>query len=421
VRLLTSRRLATVGSGLLLLAGCVGRPASTGPRPRTVVLVSLDGFRPDDLERPGAVRLRGLAAHGVRARWLRPVAPALTFPNHYTIVTGLYPAHHGIVGNSMRDPSIERPFSLGDPLAVRDPRWWGGEPIWVTAERQGLRTAAFFWPGTEAPIDDRHPTWYRRYDSAVPNRERVDQALSWLRLPTDSAPALVLLYFGDVDQAGHAFGPESPQVDSAVARVDTALGRLQDGLAASGLADSVDLLVVSDHGMASVAPDHLIFLDDYLDPATVEVPEWAPMLPLRPRDGDVERVYHALAGRNPHLTVYRRQDLPPRFHYDSTPRTAPLVALADEGWLITTHERAKIGPSPRGMHGYDPDLPSMRAIFLARGPSFPAGMVVPGFENVHLYPLLAALLAVRPVAEDGRLDSLPRPLVAGAPGAAAAR
>jgi predicted AlkP superfamily pyrophosphatase or phosphodiesterase len=375
------------------------------------MLVSLDGFRPDFLERPAAVRLRDLAAHGVRARWLRPVAPTLTFPNHYTIVTGLYPAHHGIVGNSMRDPAIERPFAIRDTLAVRDPRWWGGEPIWVTAERQGRRTAAFFWPGSEAPIEGRRPTWYRRFDPSVPNRARVDQVLAWLRLPADSAPALVLLYLGDVDQEGHAHGPNSPQVDSAVARVDTAIGRLEDGLAASGLGDSVDLLVVSDHGMASVQPDHLIFLDDYLDPATVEVTEWAPMLPIRPRDGDVERVYRALAGRHPHLAVYRRRDLPPRFHYDSTPRTAPIVGLADEGWLITTHERARSGTVPRGMHGYDPGLPSMRAIFLASGPSFRDGTVVPGFENVHLYPLLATLLGVRPAPADGRLDSLPRALV----------
>jgi len=410
VRLLTRGRLAPLAL-VVLTPACPGPPVPAAIQARAVVLVSLDGFRPDYLGRPGAVRLRDLAANGVRARWLRPVAPTLTFPNHYTIVTGLYPSHHGIVGNSMRDPAIARPFAIGDSLAVRDPRWWGGEPIWVTAERQGRRTAAFFWPGTEAPIGGRHPTWYRRYDPAVPNRTRVDQVLAWLRLPADSAPALVLLYLGDVDQAGHARGPDSPQVDSAVARVDSAIGWLEDGLAAGGLMDSVDLLIVSDHGMAPVDPRHLIFLDQYLDPATVEVTEWAPMLPLRPRDVDVARIYRALAGRNPRLRVYRRGDLPPRFHYDSTARTAPIVALADEGWLITTRARARNAPIPGGMHGYDPGLPSMRAIFLARGPSFRRGAVVPPFENVHLYPLLAHLLGIRPAPADGRLDSLPQLLL----------
>jgi predicted AlkP superfamily pyrophosphatase or phosphodiesterase len=414
VRLLTWLRRVLVGLALPGLTACLARPAPAPLRPRAVVLVSLDGFRPDYLDRRAAVRLRDLAAHGVRARWLRPVAPTLTFPNHYTIVTGLYPAHHGIVGNSMRDPTIGHPFSIGDTLAVRDPRWWGGEPIWVTAERQGRRTAAFFWPGTEAPIGGRHPTWYRRYDPTVPNRTRVDQVLAWLRLPPDSAPRLVLLYLGDVDQAGHAHGPDSPQEDSAIARVDSAVGQLEDGLAASGLADSVDILVVSDHGMAAVDSGHVIYLDDYLDPATVEVPEWAPTLPIRPRDGDVDRVYRALAGRNPHLAVYRRADLPARFHYDSTPRVAPVIALAAEGWLITTHARARTGTPPRGMHGYDPELPTMRAIFLARGPSFRRGAVAQPFENVHLYPLLAALLGVRPAPSDGRLDSLPQ-LLAPAP------
>src|SRR6476661_379037 len=242
----------------LLLAAC-SQTAPVPVRPRTVVLVSLDGFRPDYLERPAAARLRELAAYGVRARWLRPVAPTLTFPNHYTIVTGLYPAHHGIVGNGIRDTTIGYTFTIRDTAAVRDPRWWGGEPIWVTAQRQGRRTAAYFWPGSEAPIGGMHPTWYRRFDPTVPNRARVDQVLAWLRLPPDSAPALVLLYLGDVDQAGHAFGPDARPTDSAIARVDSAIGRLEDGLEVSGLSGRVDLLVVSDHGMSAVDTNRMIY------------------------------------------------------------------------------------------------------------------------------------------------------------------
>ena len=409
MRLLTWRGLVPLALGLLL-GGCSQRPPAP-VRPRAVVLVSLDGFHPDYLDRPAAARLRELAAHGVRARWLRPVAPSLTFPNHYTIVTGLYPAHHGIVANSIRDTAIGYQFSIRDTAAVQDPRWWGGEPIWVTAQRQGRRTAAFFWPGTEAPIGGMHPTWYRRFDPAVPDSARVDQVLAWLRLPADSAPALVLLYLGDVDQAGHAFGPDAPQEDSAIARVDSAIGRLEDGLAGSGLTDGVDLMVVSDHGMAAVDSTRTIYLDDYLDPGSIEIPELAPTLMIWPRHGSADSVYRLLAGRNPRLTVYRRGDLPARFHFESTPRIAPIVALAAEGSLVTTHPRARISRLPRGMHGYDPDLPSMRAIFLARGPSFPRGAVVPAFENVHLYPLLAELLGVVPAPTDGRLDSLPQLLV----------
>ena len=406
---LTWRRLIPLG--LALLFGACAQQPPAPVRPRTVVLVSLDGFRPDFLDRPAAARLRELASRGVRAQWLRPVAPTLTFPNHYTIVTGLYPAHHGIVGNSIRDPAIGYRFSIRDTTAVRDPRWWGGEPIWVTAQRQGRPTAAYFWPGSEAPIGGMHPTWYRRFDPTVPNRDRVDQVLAWLRLPADSAPALVLLYMGDVDEAGHAFGPDAPQEDSAIARVDSAIGRLEDGLAASGLTNLVDVMVVSDHGMAAVDSSRTIYLDDYLDPASVEIPELAPTLQIWPRHGSPDSVYRALAGRNPHLTVYRRAELPARFRFDSTPRIAPIVALAAEGWLVTTHERAATSRPPHGMHGYDPDLPSMRALFVAWGPSFRRGAVVPGFENVHLYPLLAELLGVRPAPSDGRLDSLPQLLV----------
>ena len=409
MRSLTWRRLVSLVL-VLALGACTQRPPAPA-RPRSVVLVSLDGFRPDYLDRPAAARLRELAAHGVRARWLRPVAPTLTFPNHYTIVTGLYPAHSGIVGNSIRDPAIGYRFSIRDTAAVRDPRWWGGEPIWVTAQRQGRRTAAYFWPGSEAPIGGMHPTWYRRFDPTVPNRDRVDQVLAWLRLPADSAPALVLLYLGDVDQAGHAFGPDAPQEDSAIARVDSAIGRLDDGLTASGLTDLVDVMVVSDHGMTAVDSSRTIYLDDYLDPASVDIPELAPMLQIWPRHGSADGVYRALAGRDPRLTVYRRADLPARFHFDSTPRIAPIVAMVAEGWLVTTRERAGTSRAPRGMHGYDPDLPSMRALFLARGPSFRRGAVVPDFENVHLYPLLAELLGVQPAPSDGRLDSLPQLLV----------
>jgi predicted AlkP superfamily pyrophosphatase or phosphodiesterase len=418
---LTLRTRGRRGFGLTVLAlglvavacGHLAVPPAPAPPPRAVVLVSIDGFRPGDLDRRWAVRLRDLAAHGVRARWLRPVAPTLTFPNHYTIATGLYPAHHGIVGNTIRDPAIGYTFTIGDTTAVRDARWWGGEPIWVTAEKQGRHAAAFFWPGTEAAIEGVRPTWYRHYDPSVPDRARVDQVLAWLRQPRPRTPGLVTLYFGDVDQAGHRDGPASPQVDSAIARVDSAIGRLEDGLAAAGLADSVDLIVVSDHGMAAVDPTRLIYLDDYVDTTAVAVVEWGATVPLVPVDGEVEGLYRRLAGRHPHLTVYRGADLPARYHDDASPRIAPLIAVADEGWLVTTHGRAAQWGArpPRGMHGYDPGLRSMRAAFLARGPSFRRGVVVAPFENVHLYALMAVLLGLEPAPNDGTLDSLPPMLV----------
>jgi predicted AlkP superfamily pyrophosphatase or phosphodiesterase len=399
-----------VSALLLILAACRGAPSPATPAPAgaTLVLVSIDGFRPDYLRRPASARLRRLAAEGAEARWLEPVAPTLTFPNHYSIVTGLFPAHHGVVGNAMFDPAIGYRFSIRDTAAVRDPRWWGGEPIWVTAVKQGQRSATFFWPGSEAAIGGVRPTYGRAYDSAVPNGVRVRQVLAWLRLPPSKAPSLVTLYFSDVDAAGHRFGPDAPQVDSAIARVDSAIGQLVDGLASIGAGSRFNLLIVSDHGMTGVSRDRLIYLDDYLPLPSVRVDEWAPILGVTPLTGTAEDVYRRLKGRHPHLTVYRRAEAPPRFHFDASPRLAPVIAVADEGWLVTSHAiMDTLSPDgfPKGMHGYDPAVPAMRAFLVARGPAFRRGVVVPPFTNVHLYALMAHILGLRPAPNDGVLDS----------------
>ena len=405
---------------LLLLAGCHGAPArGAAPAGATLVLVSIDGFRPDYLRRPASMRLRRLAAQGAEARWLEPVAPTLTFPNHYSIVTGRFPAHHGVVGNAMFDPAIGYRFSIRDTAAVRDPRWWGGEPIWVTAVKQGRRSATFFWPGSEAPIGGVRPTYARAYDSSVPNRARVRQVLDWLRLPASEAPSLVTLYFSDVDAAGHRYGPNAPQVDSAIARVDSAVGGLADGLEAMAAGGRVNLLFVSDHGMTDVSPDRLIYLDDYLPLPSIRVDEWAPILGVTPLEGTAEHLYERLRGRHPHLAVYRRAEVPPRFHFDASPRLAPVIAVADEGWLVTTHaimDTLSAGGFPKGMHGYDPALPTMRAFLVARGPAFRHGVLVPPFTNVHLYALMAHILGLRPAPNDGVLDSAATLLGQGAPG-----
>lgn len=387
------------------LARTETRAAAAPPR---VLLISFDGFRADYVDRPGAVHLRRLAARGVRAERMIPAFPSKTFPNHYTIVTGLTPEHHGIVANVMRDPVLGV-FRMSDTSAVREARWWGGEPIWVTAETQGRRTASYFWPGSEAAIGGVRPTWYERFDEDRPNARRVQQVLKWLAMPADSAPALITLYFSDTDTDGHAFGPLAPQTDSAIARVDAALGTLMDGVDRLGLRDVVNIIVVADHGMAESGGQRLIVLDDYLDLSTVEVLDWTPVAAIVPRDGDVERVRRALAGRHPHLQVHRRGEVPARFHYTANPRITPIVAVADEGWTITDRATlARRGPAgyDLGQHGYDPELASMGAAFVAAGPGIAEGRRVPPFRNVHVYALMAHLLGLRPAATDGSIDSV---------------
>ena len=398
------RSLLVLLWGVLLLAAPIG--AQQAPR---VLLIGLDGFRADYLERPAALHLRALAARGVRADRMIPAFPSKTFPNHYSIVTGLAPEHHGIVANAMRDPALGL-FRLSDRTAVQTSGWWGGEPIWVTAERQGRRAATYFWPGSEAAIGGVRPSWWYPYDGTRPNADRERQVLEWLALPPDSAPAFIALYFSDTDDAGHRYGPDAPQVDSAIARVDAAVGRLVAGIARLGLTDVVNVIVVADHGMAAVAPERTIVLDDYLDLTTVEIIDLNPVAMITPVDGDVDRVMRALHGRHPALSVYRRGETPSAFRFRTHPRITPIVAVADDGWSLVTRgartREAAVQAVGGGAHGYDPRFPSMAALFVAAGPGIAVGRTVPAFQNIHVYPLMAELLRLRPAPTDGALDSV---------------
>lgn len=411
---MTHRRFAAACGLLIALAFTACTPRSTPtPAPRLtrhVILISLDGFRADYMMRPAAVRLRAIAARGVRAERMIPVFPSKTFPNHYSIVTGLTAEHHGIVANAMRDALLGS-FTLRDTIAQSEPRWWGGEPIWVTAESQGTRAASISWPGSEAAIKGVRPTWWQRYNHEESAASKIDKVMRFLQLPADSAPGIITLYFHDVDTDGHAYGPDAPETDAAIARVDSAVGAIEDGVARLGLRDRVTIVIVSDHGMAEVSGDRQIVLDDYLDVSTLDVIDWTPVGAVVPRDGNVERVYAALHGRHPHLQVYRRGEVPARWHFNDNSRITPLVLVADDGWTITSREflrrRAERGTTRwGGAHGYDPELPSMGALFVAAGPGIAEGRVVAPFRNVHVYSLLTHLLGLRPASTDGTLDSV---------------
>ncbi len=407
-----------IAGTLCLLAACSGNP-TTQPRPDaapgggTVLLVSIDGFRWDYLDRAVAPNLQRLARGGVRAQWLTPAFPTLTFPNHYTLVTGLYPEHHGIVANNMRDAVLGR-FRLADTVAVRDARWWGGEPIWRTAERQGQRAGAFFWPGSEAAIGGSHPSHWRPYNDTFPNAARVDSVLDWLTLPNGQAPTVVTLYYSDVDHAGHDFGPDTPQADSAIARVDSMIGRLMAGLAARKLNDRVNVIVVSDHGMIATSPARVIKLEDYINLADIDVVDWSPVGTIIPKPGRELAVYQALVKAHPQLSVYRKGEVPARLHFNSHPRITPLVLVAAPGWTITTAARMAGRQMNAGGHGFDPAAREMGALFVASGPAFRQGVTVAPFQNIHVYSLMAHILGITPAPNDGSLDSV-RTLLRGAP------
>lgn len=400
------------GLGVLLVA-CAG-PGATGraaPGPEAapiVVLVSLDGFRYDYLERYASPNLHRIISAGVRAP-LVPAFPTKTFPNHYTIVTGLFPEHHGVVENTIYDPVFDALFRISDSAAVSDARWWGGEPLWVTAEKQHRIAAAFFWPGSEAAIAAVRPHYWERYDTRVPNAARVRQVLDWLALPAERRPAFVTLYFSDVDHAGHESGPGSAEVAAAVLRVDSAVGMLLDGIARSGVRSRVDVIVVSDHGMSPTTPDSVVALDEYL-PLTLLTRSVGgnPLYGLWPRPGMGDSVYRALHGRHPHLAVWRRSEIPARFHYRDNRRIAPILALVDPGWSLAL-QRSEVIQHPErfrgGAHGYDDTVSVMRAVFLGAGPAFREGYVAAPFRNIHVYDLIARILGLTPAPNDGSADS----------------
>ncbi|MBP9899201.1 MAG: alkaline phosphatase family protein [Gemmatimonadales bacterium] len=403
---------------VLLLTACAGGsrvdptpvPAAGGG---TVLLISLDGFRWDYLDRAVAPNLQALARGGVRAQWMTPAFPSLTFPNHYTMVTGLYPEHHGIVANTMRD-AVLGAFRISDTTAVRDARWWGGEPIWRTAQRQGKHAAAFFWPGSEAPIGGAMPWRSMAFNDTFPNAARVDSVLTWLSRPRGEAPSVVTLYYSDVDHAGHDFGPDAPQTDSAIARVDSMIGRLMAGLAARKLTDRVNVIVVSDHGMIATSAERVIKLDDYISVADIDVVDWSPVGTIIPKPGKEAAVFDALVRAHPRLKVYRKGEVTARLHFNNHARITPLVLVADPGWTIASTARLAARRPNAGGHGFDNAAREMGALFVASGPAFRQGVTVAPFENIHLYSLMAHILGVTPAPNDGSLDSV-RTLLRGAP------
>ena len=374
----------------------------------TVILLSFDGFRWDYASKYPTPNLRRLMTRGVHARNMIPSFPSKTFPNHYTIVTGLYPGHHGVIANNIFDPPTGRAFATSNREEVRDPMWWGGTPLWTLMEASGRRSAPLFWPGSEASHDGLLPTYWQAYDNNRPGADRIDQLLQWIDLPTAQRPQFLTAYFEDTDESGHVYGPDSTQVRDAIARDDSYLGRLVAGLTQRGLLDRVNIVIVSDHGMASVDDEHVIVADDYVTPEDALISNINPDLSLFPMAGREDAVYTKLTHAHPHLKVYRRAETPARWHLrDSTsPRVPPLTAIADPGWQIlrrTAAENIKAGRATgiRGQHGWDPQLMSMRAIFIAAGPAFKRGATVAPFENVSVYNVLAKVLQVTPKPNDG--------------------
>ncbi|MGH9350104.1 MAG: ectonucleotide pyrophosphatase/phosphodiesterase [Vicinamibacterales bacterium] len=395
------RRLAALSA---IAALAVALSAAEAPWP-TVILVSFDGWRWDYHTKAPVPNLRRLMAQGVRAEGLIPSFPSKTFPNHYTLVTGLYPGHHGVVGNAMRDPRSGRLFTMQKREEVSDGMWWGGDPIWNVVQRAGGRAAPLFWPGSEAPIGGMRPTYWEPYDHERPNDRRIDQVLAWLDRPEGERPAFLTVYMSDVDSAGHSFGPSSPELVRALERVDAALGRLLRGLDERRLLDTVNIIVTADHGMAETSRQRVVFIDDVVTPADGEIVDLNPTLGVWPRPGRQDAVYRKLGAAHPRLSIYRRAETPEHWHYRHE-RVPPIIGVADEGWSVMRRARvtqafARSVRRVGGNHGYDPHVKSMQALFVAAGPAFRRNAVVPPFESVDVYTAMCLALGIAPSPNDG--------------------
>lgn len=383
--------------------------------PRSVLLISIDGLRPDYLSQTASPNIFNLGLSGVQGDGMTPSYPSLTFPNHFTLVTGLRPAKHGIVANEIKDPNMPERFNLGRRDIISDPRWWLGEPVWVTAQKQGLKSGTMYWPGSETEIMGVRPTYYLPYDQTKPREDRVAQVLEWLDLPQSSRPQFLTLYFEDVDTAGHKFGPKSAEVAAAVVDVDNAIGLLVQGLKDRNIFDKLNIILVSDHGMAPVLEDKRINVADILKefPEAESIGSGA-LMGVFAKDPDLQkRIVKRFNDFNSILyKAYLKADLPARFHYNDSPRIPDVLIVANESAYLQT--QASPGHSTGGTHGYDNLLLSMRASFIAHGPAFREGIKFGVFDNIQLYSLLCRILNINPSPNDGSLSGLESMLRKGA-------
>lgn len=387
-----------------------GENSEAAQKAHYVVLVSLDGFRWDYAKRDGAVNLLALGRKGVWApQGMMPSFPSLTFPNHFTIVTGLYPEHHGLVANTFYDETKRARYSISDSKAVRDGSWYTGVPLWSLAESQGMRAACLFWPGSEAEIAGHRPSWYALFDGKTQatdkvQQARIDDAVALLKMPEAERPHFITIYYSEPDHEGHEFGPNAPQTEAAALKMDRIVGKLKRALDATKL--PVDLVVVSDHGMAKVEGGW-ITLEDFADLSGFETA--GPLL-YGKNEEDRANVYDKLKHVSSQFVVYRRKDVPAGLDYNQNPREGDPVVIATGPYAIRAHkppgDRPDNPPEP-GMHGFDPQrIPEMKAIFFAAGPDIIAGKTVGTFENVNLYSWIAHMLGLQAAKNDGSLNVL---------------
>jgi len=402
------RRVFTI----LFLIVCVGfigcnSQQQSDPTKKTL-LVSFDGFKYNYLQKTDTPHFDSLVAGGVQAEGLIPVFPSKTFPNHYSIATGLYPENSGFVNNTMYDPKWDEWYRIRDREAVEDGKWYGGEPIWNTLEKQGIKTGTMFWVGSEADIQGMRPTHWKTYDDDMPGKARIDTVIKWMTDSGEQTVDFATLYYSDVDTKGHRYGTDSDSVRHAIERADRLMGYLKKQMKGESLWDKTNIIVLSDHGMVNQSADKLIRLDNIIDLDDTKRVIWGPATMIQPKKGKKEDVYQALKSAEENYRVYEKKELPERYHLKNHRRVEDIVMIADLGYTILDEDYQDdfIASLPRATHGYDNNQKAMQAFFIAHGPAFKKGAKVDPFQNIHVYELINHLMETKPASNDGSLDSV---------------
>ena len=359
-----------------------------------VILISADGFRYDYAEKHKATQLISLSENGIKAESMIPSFPTLTFPNHYSLVTGLYPAHHGLVNNYFYDPLRKESYTYRVSKVVRDGSWYGGIPLWVLAEEQQMLTASFYWVGSEANIRGVLPTYYYSYNEDIPIDRRIEIVKGWLNLPAEKRPHLITFYFPETDHAGHDYGPDDIRTGNAVRKLDSNMLKLTTAVKNTGL--PVNFIFVSDHGMINIDTENPLTLPASVDTNRFVIPRGAEIIELYAKNKkDILPTYKKLKKAESGFTTYLKKDLPPRLHYglkdDWMNRIGDIILLPKWPKVFSLSDRK---PKP-GAHGYDPyKVKEMHAVFMAWGPAFKRGIKIPAFENVNVYPVVIKILGL---------------------------
>jgi alkaline phosphatase D len=393
--------LALLCSLTLILLACIVSESSK--KDTYVVMLSLDAYRWDYPDLTSTPNLHAIASNGVRANALIPCFPSKTFPNHYSMATGLHPDHHGIVCNNFYDSTLGY-YSIGDRKAVGNSNFYGGEPIWVTAEKQGIISASYFWVGTETQIKGHQPTYWKKYNQKTPFEDRIDTVIHWLSLPIGKRPRFITWYSHEPDWTSHDYGPTGAKTLAMASKLDSLIGVFMIKLSKLPHADKINFIVVSDHGMADISSERYINLSDYVSKDLFDIITGGnPVYSLKPK---ADKKAEALAKLKaiPNLKVWEKHELPARYVYGKNSRINDIVIEAELGYSVGWSFKSE--PYSGGTHGYDNQYPEMHGIFFAQGPAFAKGIKHEAFSNTNLYGIIAHILGLKPEPTDGNLQDV---------------